>query len=937
MRTSLVLFLLPALLQTFLTPALAIGVGVGPTTVTEPAPVQTQTTATTESTSEPITTSVEQTIVPIVALADTTPPVISGVAEASLGQTNATIIWSTNELATSHFRYGLTSSYGSTVTLGVSAALVHSVTLLDLTPNTIYHYCIDATDLSGNTATSCDHLLSTAVTLPLVDADTNPPTVTLITVAPVTTSTAMINWTTSEVADAQVEYGRTAGYGSLSMLDADLALTHRILLTHLESDTQYHFRVRSSDQIGNISYSPDETFTTNAIVTLGEAVLTNPEATSTVTTNIGSGNVSVSVASLVISSIETASLGSTEATITWHTDLLSDSQVEYGENSLFGSVLPVDSALTTNHSMTISGLTPGTNYFFRVKSKSVGAPVAIVSATHELNTLAIPLPTSFPANVSSVQASSLGTTATVTWNTDKPATSQVEYGLSTAYGEQTIVGTEFVSTHAVALQHLVSETIYHYRVKSIDTASNITYSDDHTFQSVLLPPVVTSPISSTTSTSSFPAPTAISDLTISAHNETSVTLVWRVASPDADASVEYDVRYSQSPITEFNFFAARQDHTTPIYLVDLQPNETNRTYVVAGLDARTTYYFAIKQKYPHSDWSAVSSSPSIQTVARASDPSSAEAGLVEGANDLVTTPDTSDSHYSQGGLHALNEKVYTPGMVNAPTFVHAEGDDQQIVLGWKNPHETSFVRTVVVKKDGSAPTSPTDGVVIYEGRSETFTDTSLVNGKTYYYALYSYNGAKQYSNPVHVSLAAVSDKTQVVFDETPFIVESTEVYHFVQTFKKGDQHLEVEHLQQILSADHRLYPERKVTGYFGALTERALKKFQKMHELPQTGVTDAATRKALHTASQTLLNLAIPEHLALFIMDLKLGQEGMEVADLQEFLLRDGVYKGSSITGIFDETTRRAVIAFQKKYHIQPASGLVRYKTRHVMRTIVGF
>src|SRR5437660_117780 len=50
-------------------------------------------------------------------IADTTPPLISGVAVTSIGGTTATIQWTTNENADSQVEYGLTSSYGSTTTL----------------------------------------------------------------------------------------------------------------------------------------------------------------------------------------------------------------------------------------------------------------------------------------------------------------------------------------------------------------------------------------------------------------------------------------------------------------------------------------------------------------------------------------------------------------------------------------------------------------------------------------------------------------------------------------------------------------------------------------------------------------------------------------------------------------------------------------------------
>lgn len=42
-------------------------------------------------------------------------------------------------------------------------------------------------------------------------------------------------------------------------------------------------------------------------------------------------------------------------------------------------------------------------------------------------------------------------------------------------------------------------------------------------------------------------------------------------------------------------------------------------------------------------------------------------------------------------------------------------------------------------------------------------------------------------------------------------------------------------LQQMLASDPTIYPEGKITGYFGSLTEKAVKKFQKKHGIEQLG------------------------------------------------------------------------------------------------------
>ncbi len=56
---------------------------------------------------------------------------------------------------------------------------------------------------------------------------------------------------------------------------------------------------------------------------------------------------------------------------------------------------------------------------------------------------------------------------------------------------------------------------------------------------------------------------------------------------------------------------------------------------------------------------------------------------------------------------------------------------------------------------------------------------------------------------------------------------------------------DIKKIQEILATDPAVYPEGKVTGYFGPLTKEALKRFQQRHELEVTGVIDEATHDLL--------------------------------------------------------------------------------------------
>jgi len=56
-----------------------------------------------------------------------------------------------------------------------------------------------------------------------------------------------------------------------------------------------------------------------------------------------------------------------------------------------------------------------------------------------------------------------------------------------------------------------------------------------------------------------------------------------------------------------------------------------------------------------------------------------------------------------------------------------------------------------------------------------------------------------------------------------------------KTLKVGSQNSEVRSLQQALAQDKTIYPEGKVTGYFGALTKKAVQNFQKKYGIASSG------------------------------------------------------------------------------------------------------
>ena len=71
--------------------------------------------------------------------------------------------------------------------------------------------------------------------------------------------------------------------------------------------------------------------------------------------------------------------------------------------------------------------------------------------------------------------------ATITWATTVAASSQVDFGTTSAYGSQTTLNTAMVINHSQPLTALKAGQSYHYRVLSTDANNNLATSGDLTF------------------------------------------------------------------------------------------------------------------------------------------------------------------------------------------------------------------------------------------------------------------------------------------------------------------------------------------------------------------------------------------------------------------------------------------------------------------------
>ncbi|MBI4121532.1 MAG: peptidoglycan-binding protein [Candidatus Ryanbacteria bacterium] len=133
---------------------------------------------------------------------------------------------------------------------------------------------------------------------------------------------------------------------------------------------------------------------------------------------------------------------------------------------------------------------------------------------------------------------------------------------------------------------------------------------------------------------------------------------------------------------------------------------------------------------------------------------------------------------------------------------------------------------------------------------------------------------------------------------------------------------DVTRLQTLLATDPEVYPEGKITGYFGPLTRAAVRKFQEKYGLPAVGRVGPLTLAKLAevftggSAAPAATPPPAPTGGKL-TRELQMGDEGDDVTQLQLFLAQDTeVYPEGKVTGYFGALTKAAVKRFQAKYGI---------------------
>ncbi len=232
---------------------------------------------------------------------DTQFPVITGgptvVASTS---SSLTVEWETDESANSTVDFGTDESTLDGQEVSGTNETTHRLVLTKLAAGSTFAYQVGSTDASGNGATKSAVVFGSTpasedLTAPVIS--TNPSVIYL------NDRQATISWVTSEAADAEISFGTASDNLTEIVTEEDFNTTHSLTLTNLDAGTPYFYQVASIDQSNNgPATSSILEFTTES-----EPDILQPE---------------ISSVSVVASD--------NEAVVTWSTNELSDSSVQFG-------------------------------------------------------------------------------------------------------------------------------------------------------------------------------------------------------------------------------------------------------------------------------------------------------------------------------------------------------------------------------------------------------------------------------------------------------------------------------------------------------------------------------------------------------------------------------------------------------------------------------
>lgn len=591
---------------------------------------------------------------------------VTGLAASNISSATLTLTWTTSSGATSYDVY-----QGSTL-LGNITSTTYNVS--GLSASTSYTFKVIAKNASGSAPGTGLGATTTATTS--APPQTAPADITGLAANSITTTSLTLNWTSSPTATSYDVYNGAALLGNTT------GVTYNV--TGLTSNTPYTFQVIAKNSAGSAP-------------------------------GTGSG-ASVSATTLVSAPADVTGLSSsgvtqTTLTLTWTGSTGATSYDVYNGATLLTNV--------TNTSYSVSGLTAGTLYTFKVIAKNAGGSAPGTGNGSSVNVTTV---VAAPADVTNLSVSNLSsTTLTLNWTSSPTATSYDVYNGATLLGNTASLNYNVTG--------LTTSTSYTFKVVAKNAGGSSTG--------------VT--VNATTIAS---APNPVTNLVAGTVTSNSVPVSWTYTN-GTDAVANFEVAYSSD---------GGSTYTVSSGLV----NPSSTSYTVTGLTPSTSYTIRVVAIDASSNRSTA---VTVSTTTAASAAPNPVTNLAVGTMNPSTVPLTWTAP-SGGSAVADYEVAYSTDGTNFTVASSTVTATSYLVTGLHQSTNYTF-RVVAIDGSGNRSTAVTTtattpaltvtaspvGGSYYGAQSVTLT-TNGVSGTVIYYT--TDGTTPTTSSPVYSSAISVS-------------------------------------------------------------------------------------------------------------------------------------------------------------------------------------
>jgi phosphodiesterase/alkaline phosphatase D-like protein len=320
----------------------------------------------------------------------------------------------------------------------------HIIVLTELLDSTNYQYTVSSTSPAGLTQRMEGFEFRT-----LAVVDTLPPQ---IISGPLVVNrdeqSGTIQWHTDEPASSFVRFGVDSLNQTELHGDAAPVGEHVVVLSNLESDTRYWYRVESVDLSGNLREGLLKSFATRAGADVFPPV-------------VQTGPIAVGVTS-------------DQAIIQWTTDEPAVSRVEFGLDTVATSRFVEFPDQVTGHDIRLTNLVADTLYYYRIRSADA-AGNQLFGQLKNFRTDAAADTLAPYIQAGPLVTSKTASGAVIEWSTDEESDSFVDY-LGGDGVQQTVGDAGKMRQHTLSISNLAADTWYYYNVRSTDLSGNTVVS-----------------------------------------------------------------------------------------------------------------------------------------------------------------------------------------------------------------------------------------------------------------------------------------------------------------------------------------------------------------------------------------------------------------------------------------------------------------------------